>query len=79
MQATDVIANCVSEEGTLLVITRGREESDDEGKMPWPLVRAEVERFGRNGLSLIQFEDYVEAESPPMRRFRAEFRRSEVA
>ena len=32
------IAAFVAAEGLLLVISRGRDESDNPGKMPWPLL-----------------------------------------
>lgn len=69
------IVNCVAPGGTLLVISRGRDETDPSGQMPWPLVRSELQEFTACGLAQIKFEDYVEREDPPVRRFRAEYRR----
>jgi len=69
------IANFVAPEGSLLVITRGREPDDPEGKMPWPLTREEVSVFGDYGLIEVSFEDYIDDETPPVRRFRAVYRR----
>ena len=43
--------------------------------MPWPLTEAEVRRFGAFGLTETFFEDFVDSEEPPVRRFRACFRR----
>lgn len=73
LRAMDRIAECVAPQGTLLVITRGRDPLDDPGKMPWPLVRSELARFVEQGLREVRFEDYVEEEDPPVRRFRAEY------
>jgi ubiquinone/menaquinone biosynthesis C-methylase UbiE len=62
--------------GMLLVVARGREETDPEGKMPWPLTRSELAAFGRLGVTEESFEDYFDNEDPPVRRFRALYRRS---
>lgn len=57
--------------GMLLVVARGREETDPAGKMPWPLTRAELAVFSQLGLAEESFEDYFDSEDPPVRRFRA--------
>ena len=69
------IAGFVATDGTLLVVTRGREPEDAPGQLPWPLVRAELDGFETHGLTCVSFEDYVEDEHPPVRRFRAVYRR----
>ena len=61
--------------GTLLVVARGREPEEAPGRMPWPLTRAEIEAIAGDGLALDAFEDFVDGEEPPVRRFRATFRR----
>lgn len=61
--------------GTLLVVARGREDDEPAGEMPWPLTRAEVEAIGDARLRCTGVEDFVDAETPPVRRFRAVFRR----
>jgi len=38
--------------------------------------RDTVLQFEEHGLDLIAFEDYADEESPPVRRFRATFRRA---
>jgi hypothetical protein len=43
--------------------------------MPWPVTRAEVEAIAAPGLTLVRFEDFLDDEEPPVRRFRALFRR----
>ncbi len=73
--AARVLGDLVAPGGTLLVLARGREPDDPEGAMPWPLTRAEVEAIGRAGLRLAAFEDFLDAEDPPVRRLRATFRR----
>ncbi len=72
--AIEKIASFVAPRGTLLVITRGRDADDDPGSMPWPLLRTEINQFKEHGLDEVAFEDYVEQEQPPVRRFRIEYR-----
>ncbi len=63
--------------GLLLVIARGREPSDPEGQMPWPLTRAELSAFTAVGLEELSFEDVLNVEDlgePPVRRFSALYR-----
>ncbi len=43
--------------------------------MPWPLTRAEIAVIATADLDLVSFEDFVDREEPPVRRFRATFRR----
>jgi SAM-dependent methyltransferase len=69
------IADFVSAGGQLLVVTRGRDPLDYPGDMPWPLVRRELNEFVQAGLEPVQFEDFHDAEEPPVRRFRVEYRR----
>jgi SAM-dependent methyltransferase len=64
------ISNFVAPSGQLLVIARGREESDSPGEMPYPLTKRELEQFESLGLRRQGFEDYFDTESPPVRRFR---------
>jgi len=75
LQAIDRIAGFVADGGSLLVITRGRDASEDSGRMPWPLTKEELLRFESGGLEILGIMDYVDAEDPPVRRFRALFRR----
>jgi ubiquinone/menaquinone biosynthesis C-methylase UbiE len=58
--------------GTLLVLTRGREPSEDPGKLPWPMTRQELDHFQELGLKEIAFEDYADR---GVRRFRVEYKR----
>lgn len=59
--------------GTLLLVCRGRDAADPPGDTPWPLTREEL-AARENGLPLVSFEDYYDAETPPVRRFRAVYR-----
>ncbi len=73
--AMKAIAKFLSGNGVLLVVARGREETDDKGAMPWPLTKAELEDLSAYGLKLQNFEDYMDTEQPPVRRFRVEYSR----
>jgi len=61
---------------TLLIVARGRDEDDDPGQMPWPLTRRDLLPIRKQRPDLIQvsFEDYMDDETPPVRRFRVEYR-----
>jgi 2-polyprenyl-3-methyl-5-hydroxy-6-metoxy-1,4-benzoquinol methylase len=65
------VVGLVKKGGSILLIARGREESESEGWMPWPLTRRELDLFTALGLREESFEDYFDRESPPVRRFRA--------
>jgi len=69
------IADLVAPGGTLLVICRGRESGEPEGKMPWPLRKDELEVFKACGLKEVFFDAFLDEENPPVRRFRVEYRR----
>ena len=75
-QAIKCIAGLVRDQGYLLVVSRGREEQDSEGQMPWPLTRLELDQLEDFGLRTISFEDYVDRESPPVRRFRVLYQKA---
>ena len=74
-KAVRCITSFVAPTGTLLVIARGREPSDPEGNMPWPLTREEMSLFEAHGLKEVSFEDFMDSENPPVRRFRATYYR----
>lgn len=73
--AARCIAAFVAPGGTLLVVARGREPNESEGKMPWPLTKDELSHFKTGRLKEVSFEDYMDDEDPPVRRFRATYRR----
>lgn len=74
-RAMQALAQFVAPKGVLLVIARGRDLSDPKGDFPWPLLRDEFLAFGLGGLKEVFFEDYIDQEAPPVRRFRVEYRR----
>lgn len=73
--AAERIAGFVAPGGTLLVVCRGREPGEPEGKMPWFLLRQELGAFTAAGLEVVEWRDYVDLEDPPVRRFRVTYRR----
>jgi len=75
-QAIRCLALFLRTGGTLLVFCRGREPSDPEGQMPWPLLRDELTALEKCGLVQIEFEDFWDRhEAPSVRRFRAHYSR----
>jgi 2-polyprenyl-3-methyl-5-hydroxy-6-metoxy-1,4-benzoquinol methylase len=70
--AADAIAQMVAPGGTLLVIARGRDASEDEGAMPWPLTPDELRSYFA-ALTLVRFDDFLDDEDPPVRRLRVEY------
>jgi SAM-dependent methyltransferase len=77
--AIERIADLATHGGTLLVISRGRDAGDGAGQMPWPLTREELRRFQDCGMREVSFEDYFDRETPPVRRFRVEYRKVDRA
>lgn len=75
-KAIEKIASFVALGGKLLIICRGRDVAEAAGGIPEPLTRDEVMKFVDLGFSLESFEDYLDNESPPVRRFRVEFKKA---
>ncbi|XAL98807.1 class I SAM-dependent methyltransferase [Phycisphaeraceae bacterium D3-23] len=71
--AFDNAASLVAPGGRLLIVCRGRDEDEPATKLPFPLIRSELDRFVKAGLAESRFEDFVDDEDPPVRRFLAEF------
>ena len=77
LRAIENIAGFLCPGGLLLVIARGREPSDPEGQVPWPLTRTELSGFTIAGLEELSFEDFLDLEDtaePAVRRFRVLYR-----
>lgn len=72
----EALASAIAEQGTLLVICRGRELSDPPGEMPWPLTLEELQYFEDVGLRQEAFDEVFDDEIPPVRRFVLTYRRS---
>jgi SAM-dependent methyltransferase len=77
--AIEKIAQFVKPGALLLVVARGRERTDPEGQLPWPLTREELGEFVRAGLREESFEDFANPEPPWVRRFRALYNRPKLA
>lgn len=75
-QGIKSISQLLAPQGRLLVICRGREESEPATSLPFPLTKKELAYFERLGLERVLFEDYRDRESRPVRRFRVEYRLS---
>jgi len=73
--AMAALASLVSPRGRLLVLCRARERGEPEGQLPWPLTREELETLRELGLTELSLEDFLDDETPPVRRFRALFER----
>jgi hypothetical protein len=74
------VARFVKPGGMLLIVCRGRGVSDFEGEMPWPLLRTELNAFKiDSGLVERSFEDFMDGENPPVRRFRAVYTKESAA
>lgn len=58
----------------VLIICRGREETDPPGQLPWPLTRADLEALP----GIERFEDFDDPFEPGKRRFRVYWRRRDV-
>jgi SAM-dependent methyltransferase len=77
-QAIPILSGYLAPSGTLLVVCRGREENQEPGGMPWPLTRPELNAFLQTGLQEIAFEDYIDHENPPVRRFRVQYEKEKA-
>jgi 2-polyprenyl-3-methyl-5-hydroxy-6-metoxy-1,4-benzoquinol methylase len=69
-QAIKNISSFLRPRGLLLVIARGREPSEPEGQMPWPLTREELSAFTTHGLKELSFEIVPDINEPGVQRFR---------
>ena len=59
----------------LLIICRGRDETDPPGELPWPLTRTDLQPLNDLGLTLETFENFDDPFQPGTRRFRVYWRR----
>ncbi|MFO1103782.1 MAG: class I SAM-dependent methyltransferase [Methylocystis sp.] len=76
-EAARALASFVAPGGTLLIISRARDDGEELGGPPWPLTRTAIESFAVDGLRLISLED-IPASGALARHWRAEFRRDEA-
>jgi len=71
-RATAATAALVAPGGTLLVLAAKTDAPDAAGP-PWPLTRAEIESFARDGLDVVSIEDFPSRDDPAKPRWRAVF------
>lgn len=72
-QVIDAIANFVEFRGTLIVVTRGREDDEIPPEMPWALSKKDLSRFETNGFVQSNLTEMFGDEEPPLRRFVVEY------
>lgn len=66
-QVVDAIARFVAPNGTLVVVTRGREDDVEPDILPWPMSRRDLSRFKHNGLKQTDFVEMPGEEGEPPR------------
>jgi SAM-dependent methyltransferase len=77
-RAMPIITEWVAPGGLLFAFSRGRDESEALGTVPWPLAESEIRAFEAAGLPCRSFEDFLDRQEPPLRRFRAVFARPQA-
>ena len=70
----DAIASFVKEDGTLVVVTRGRGDDEVPEEMPWPVSRRDLSRFFERGLTETSFTVLPSAEEDEPDRFVGEYK-----
>jgi hypothetical protein len=74
-RALQAVAGLVAPGGRLIYIGRARDDDAEPGSLPWPISKKELATLNRVGLADVSFEDFMDAEDPPIRRFRAVYTR----
>ena len=72
-QGFDVVAFDIS--ATAIDGCRARDPEERVGELPWPRMRSELKVFREAGLTEVSFEDFLDQEAPPVRRFRVLYER----
>ena len=62
--------------GLLFVACRGRDRGASEAGLPWPLGEDELQVLEQHGMERVSFEDLLDDEDPPVRRFVTVWRRA---
>lgn len=66
----------VAKNGTLLVVTRHREDNTVPEGPPWALSDAELEQFIDLGLTEVRCDRYIEGEATQVEQYRIEYCRN---
>ncbi len=74
-QVVDAIAAFVGEDGTLVVVTRGRGDDEEPDIMPWPMSQRDLSRFEKNGLERVGFIEMPPEEDNEPPRFVVEYKK----
>ena len=78
--ALGTLARLVAPGGSLLLICRARETREPLESFPWPLAKEELDPLvaptANPKLWEASFEDFLDDEDPPVRRFRIEYRKA---
>ena len=70
------VASLLAPGGSLLVVARGREDSEEIQGPPWPLSHRELRGFNVAGLLESSFDDFLDTtREQPIRRFRVHYLR----
>ncbi len=75
-EVIDAISAFVGKNGGLIVVTRGRDNGEEVGDLPWALSPDDLSRFESNELQKVHFEEvFDENEEESKRRFVIEYKR----
>jgi SAM-dependent methyltransferase len=77
-RVVDAISDFVGEGGTLVVVTRGRDDYEEPDELPWPMSRRDLSRFEACGLAQTDFVEMPADEEDEPPRFVVEFTRRPV-
>jgi len=72
-EAVRAMALCLAPQGIVLVITRAKDPNEFPEGPPWPVTKNDLALFTQIGLKSQAFEDFIDKEDQPIRRFRAAY------
>jgi SAM-dependent methyltransferase len=74
-KSSKAVAELVAPNGELLIIERGAEEGETVETPPFPLWKSHLENFTEAELTEVEFDDFLDNEDEPKRRFRILYQR----
>ena len=74
MPGLRLIANLVSKQGTMLVITRLRDDNTEPDGPPWALSAQELSQFQQFGLIEVRRDVFLERDEVIVKQVRIEYR-----